>query len=200
MKASLRASFAPLIGSVVLLLSATSLAAGEPCINDIDCPGGGDVCGGEVCNWNKPQGDKFTCNAAGTDPKKSDGWCTTTADCKCRDEGATCKIPYCTFTLAADAPPTGAGGGGSTGGNASTGGGGAATGGGGASTGTAGTTSTGTAGTASTGTAGTTSAPPPAADEGGCSVAVPAGKSSGLAFGLGLLGLGYALVRRRRAS
>lgn len=200
MKASLHASFATLTGSVVLLLSASAFAAGEPCLNDTDCPG--TECGSEVCNWNKPlenpaNPDKpYTCNPAGTDPKGKDGWCSdNSADyCKCKALGATCtsNFFYCSFTRPQDAPA------GSTGGAGT---GGAGTGGGGASTGGGGTTSTGgtTAGTGGSGaaTGGSAAAPAPAADEGGCSVSAPRGGSS-VALGLGLLGLGYALARRRR--
>jgi MYXO-CTERM domain-containing protein len=210
MKASLRASLSTLLGSAVLLLAATSFAEGEGCLNDTDCPGA--ECGGEVCNWNKPLASPadpnkpYTCNPAGTSPKGSDGWCSDhNADfCKCKALGAKCSpTVYCSFTKPSDAPAGAAGGAASTGG-ASTGG---------ASTGTAGTSvigtagsapagtggSTGTAGTTSTGTAGTSTAPA-AEDEGGCSVRTPAGKGGGAALGLGLLGLGYALLRRRRAS
>jgi MYXO-CTERM domain-containing protein len=213
MKASLRTSLSTLIGSAVLLLAATSFADGEDCLNDTDCPG--SECGSAVCNWNKAKPnptnpDKpYTCNPAGTDPKGKDGWCSDRNSdfCKCKALGATCSSNtfYCTFTKPEDAPPGAAGGSASTGG-ASTGG--ASTGG---STGTAGSSvigtagtapagtggTTGTAGTASTGTAGTKAAPA-AEDEGGCSVSAPAGKS-GAALGLGLLGMGYALLRRRRA-
>ncbi|HEY6080435.1 MAG TPA: MYXO-CTERM sorting domain-containing protein [Polyangiaceae bacterium] len=166
-------------------MSATAFGAGEPCINDIDCPGGGNVCGGEVCNWNKPQGQMFTCNAAGTDAKKKDGWCTVTADCKCAPQGAKCVPPYCSFTLAADAPATG--GGSPTGGSPGTAG----------TTSAAGTTST--AGTTSSGGTGAAPAPAPVEEEGGCSVRAPRGNTNGVALGLvGVLGLGYVLARRRR--
>lgn len=79
------------------------------CYNDDDCPGA--ACGGDVCNWNKihpspiPEGDRFyVCNPAGSSPQGMDGWCTTDADCKCRGLGAVCRVPYCTFTRASDAP------------------------------------------------------------------------------------------------
>lgn len=215
MKASLRASLSTLLGSAVLLLAATSFADGEDCLNDTDCPG--TECGSAVCNWNKPKlnpadpNKPYTCNPAGTDAKGHDGWCSDHNNdfCKCKALGATCSANnfYCTFTKPADAPAGSAGGAGSTGG-ASTGG--ASTGG---ATGTAGTSvigtagtapagtggATGTAGTTSTGTAGTATAPA-AEDDGGCSVRTPAGTRGGAALGVGLLGLGYALLRRRRAS
>jgi hypothetical protein len=71
------------------------------CFHDTDCPG--SACGGQVCNWNlahpNPVGDKvFVCNAAGSQPKGVDGWCTTDENCKCASRGAKCAAPYCTFT------------------------------------------------------------------------------------------------------
>jgi MYXO-CTERM domain-containing protein len=188
MKALLRGSLASLLGFAALFAAPVALADGEPCINDDDCPG--TECGTAVCNWNKPQaGGKFTCNPAGTDPpmngKPKDGWCTTNDDCKCKAQGATCSTaPYCTFTT----PPAGSAGTGA-GGSAPTAG----------TPSTAGTTSTAgasTAGTTSTGGTGTT--PAPAADSGGCSLSVPGGTNTGLALGVGLLGLGVAFARRRR--
>jgi MYXO-CTERM domain-containing protein len=183
MKALLRGSLATFVGSVALFSASTAFAEGEPCINDTDCPGA--ECGGEVCNWNKPQGDKFTCNPAGTvapvGGMPKDGWCTTVDNCKCKAQGATCAAPYCTITK----PPAGSAGT-SAGGSAST----------------AGTSST-TAGTATTPTAGTASGgsgtkPAASDDGGGCSVGVPGGSNTGLALGVGLVGLGLALARRRR--
>ena len=195
MKASLRASFAALASSVALLVASTALAEGEACFNDDDCPG--TACGDSVCNWSKsaavPDGDKrFYCNPAGSQPKGNDGWCTDDTDCKCKAQGATCggsNHPYCTFTKASDAPA-----GGGTAGAASTGG--SATGGTPASAGT--TSTAGTATTAGTTSSGGTGAAPAPADEGGCSVSAPRASGSGVAFGLGLLGLGYVLARRRR--
>src|SRR3954465_711025 len=102
MKALLRGSLATLVGSVSLFVASTALADGEACFNDIDCPG--TACGDAVCNWKKPattpMGSKtFACNPAGSQtPVGADGWCTTTADCKCAGQGAVCKAPYCTFT------------------------------------------------------------------------------------------------------
>jgi hypothetical protein len=181
MKALLRGSLATLVGSMALLVASTALADGEACYNDIDCPG--TACGDAVCNWSKtattPVSPKvFACNPAGSQPMGKDGWCTTNADCKCAGQGATCVAPYCTFTK----PPAGAGGSG-TGGAAPTAG----------TTSIAGTTTT--AGTAST--AGTGTTPAPAADSGGCSLSVPGGTNTGLALGVGLLGLGVAFARRR---
>src|SRR5690349_24475213 len=102
MKASLRRSVATLVGSVALLVAPAAFAAGEPCFNDNDCPNS-QACGGDVCNWNMmhPVGDGmkvYTCVAAGTGSKGMEGWCTTTDNCKCKAEGATCRAPYCTFT------------------------------------------------------------------------------------------------------
>jgi MYXO-CTERM domain-containing protein len=164
-----------------LLASSVALADGEACINDIDCPGA--ECGGPVCNWTKPQGDKFTCNPAGTQARGMDGWCTTDADCKCKGVGAVCHAPYCSFTKASDAPAGGSGAGGSasTGGSATTAG-----------------TGTTTAGTGTT-TAGTGSTSAPAKDDGGgCSVGGPTNRGTGLALALGIAGLGIAFARRRR--
>lgn len=191
MKASLRTSLATLVGSVALFVAPAAFAAGEPCFNDTDCPGGGAVCGADVCNWNvqhpAPVGDMaYTCVTAGTDPKGQDGWCTFDAmaadphqHCKCKGEGAKCVGVHCTFTKPDQAPPGGTAGSGA----------------GGTGAGTAGAATT--AGTAPT-TAGTGSTAPPA-EEGGCSMSVPGGSNTGTALGVGLLGLGLALARRRRA-
>jgi MYXO-CTERM domain-containing protein len=190
MKAMIRLA-ASLVASGCLLAAPAAFAEGEACFNDIDCPGGGNVCGGDVCNWAKqtatPMGDKiFYCNPAGTQPKTMDGWCTTSADCKCAAQGATCKGTYCTFTKASDAP---AGVGGSGGGGS-----------GGASTAGAPSAGAPTAGAASAGapsSAGTGASAPPA-DDGGCSVSAAGGAASGAAVALGLLGLSALFARRRR--
>lgn len=213
MNSILRGTLASLVGSFALFAASTALADGEACFNDIDCPG--TACGDAVCNWNKqantPMGSKtFYCNPAGSQtPVGKDGWCTVDSDCKCASQGAKCVAPYCTFTK----PMAGTGGTASTtGGTASTTGGTvSATGGtvsttGGTFAATGGITST-TGGTASTtggtlaSTGGTTSATGGTAatpDDGGCSVSVPGGVNSGLALGVGLLGLGLAFARRRR--
>ncbi|HEX2873157.1 MAG TPA: MYXO-CTERM sorting domain-containing protein [Polyangiaceae bacterium] len=174
MKALLRGTLATLVGSISLFVASTALAEGEACYNDDDCPG--TACGDAVCNWTKtskmPMGEKgFYCNPAGTQtPVGKDGWCTTDDDCKCKALGAKCVAPYCTFTKPGDAPGGAAG---------STGAGG---------TGTAGTTST--AGTATK---------PAEAESSGCSVSMPGSSNSALALGVGLVGLGFALARRRRS-
>jgi MYXO-CTERM domain-containing protein len=192
MKALLRTSIATLVGSVALLVASAAFAAGEPCFNDTDCPGGGAVCGGDVCKWGpmhaSPVGDKvYICQAAGMDPKGSDGWCTAENghdNCKCKALGAKCVGVYCTFTKPDQAPP-GAGGG--------AGGAGA----GGSAAGTTSTAGTSAAGTSATG--GTGSKPPAAEESGGCSVASPASTSGGIALALGLIGVGAAFARRRRS-
>jgi MYXO-CTERM domain-containing protein len=189
MKALLRGTLATLVGSVALFAASNASALGEACYNDNDCPGGGQVCGGEVCNWFKsnptPVGEKaYTCVAAGADAAKgADGWCTGDATCKCMAEGAKCVGVHCSFTKASDAPAGTAGT--SAGGSSSTAG----------STSTAGTATT--AGTASGGSASTPA--PPADDGGGCSVSAPGGVNTGIALGVGLIGLGLALARRRAA-
>jgi MYXO-CTERM domain-containing protein len=178
MKALLRAWLASVLGSAVFTMAPLASADGEPCINDIDCPGA--ECGGAVCNWDKPQGDRFTCNPAGSQPKGEDGWCSSNSDCKCASLGATCATaPYCTFTKPSEAP---AGGGSGAGGSASTAG----------TTAMAGTTST-------AGMAGGATKPPAEEESGGCSVASPASTGGGIALTLGLLGVGAAFARRRRS-
>jgi len=193
MKAFFRGSLATLVGSVALFSASTAFADGEPCINDTDCPGNGMTCGGDVCNWTKMHptaSGMFTCNAAGSQtPVGHDGWCTTVDNCKCKGEGATCVAPYSTFTKPQ------AGGTGGTGAGGSPAGGSPSTTAGTTST-TAGMTST-TAGTTST-TAGTASTPAASSDSGGCSVSGPIGTRGGAALALGVLGLGFALSRRRR--
>lgn len=214
MKVMLRRSLATLVGSLALFATSAALAEGEGCYNDVDCPG--TACGDAVCNWSKqttaPMGNKiFYCNPAGTQAEGRDGWCTTTADCKCAGEGATCVGTYCTFTK----PKGGSTGGAtSTGGASSTGGttggtepgtGGTAPSTGGTAPSTGGTTSTGgtatggtpTDTTTNTGTGtGTGTAPPD--NSGGCTVSAPGRSHGGLALALGLLGLGVARARRRR--
>lgn len=186
MTAFLRTSLATFVASITLFIASTAVADGEACYNDIDCPG--TACGDAVCNWNKiaaiPMGQKvFACNPAGTQPAGEDGWCTTDADCKCRDQGATCVAPYCTFTK----PMAG-----STGGAPAAAGGTPATPGGTSSTG--GSTSSPGGMPSSTGGAAVTPAP---ADDGGCSVSAAGRTGSAAALGVGLLALGFAFARRR---
>jgi hypothetical protein len=198
MKALIRGSLASLIGSVALFVAPAAFAEGEPCINDVDCPGNGAACGGDVCNWNKSSGDAskpYACNPAGSEtPKGNDGWCTNNSDCKCMGQGATCRAPHCTFTKASEAP---AGGGSASGGSAS--GGTSSSGSAGAPATAAGTTSTGGTGTTPTAGTGSTTTPAPAADSGGCSVSAPGRSNTGLVLAFGVVaGLGVALSRRRR--
>jgi MYXO-CTERM domain-containing protein len=191
MKALFRGSFATLVGSVALFVASTALADGEACYNDIDCPG--TACGDAVCNWTKTPAmavgmKTFACNPAGSQtPVGHDGWCTTDADCKCMGQGAKCQqptLPYCTFTK-----PMGGTGGSGAGGSASTGG----------STATAGASTAGmTSSGGTTATGGTGSNAGAKDDGGGCSVSVPGGANTGLALGVGLLGLGIVFARRRR--
>jgi MYXO-CTERM domain-containing protein len=196
MKAFFRGSLATLVGSVALFGASTAFAQ-DACLNDTDCPGGGMVCGGDVCNWHKPltapadPNKPYTCNPAGTDPKGSDGWCTgpTADNCKCKGEGAKCVGTYCSFTKASDAL---AGSGGSGAGGSAAGG----------SPSSAGTTAAAGTPTAAAGTptaaAGTGTTPAASSDSGGCSVSAPIGTRGGAALALGVLGLGFALSRRRR--
>jgi MYXO-CTERM domain-containing protein len=191
MKALLRSLLATGLGSGLLLSASLAGAAeGDPCYNDDDCAN--PACGGEVCNWGKlamkADGMKiFYCQPAGKEAKGTDGWCTDDTDCKCKAEGATCQLGadmatknHCTATQSTSAPVGGSGAGGSAS--------------------TAGTSSTagtpGTAGTASTAGAGGTAAKED--DGGGCSVATPASTGGGIALALGMLGLGFAVARRRR--
>ena len=160
------------IGAAALLLgtAGSGLAQTIECQNDVDCAG--TACGTEVCQW-LDTGDHL-CMDPGSEPKGSDGWCTTTDDCKCKDLGATCVGVWCTFVRPEDAP--GAGGSGSGGTGSGSGG------------STAGTTSS----------AGTSSAPAKSDDGGGCSMA--RAPSSGLwAFGvaIGVGALAFGLRRRR---
>jgi len=190
MKALLRGSLSTVVASIALLSAPAAFAAGETCFNDTDCPGGGgDVCGGDVCDWNKANAmgtseKPYTCVSAGTGAKGADGWCTTNDNCKCRGQGAKCVGVYCTFTKASDAPAVG--------GSAATGG----------TNGTAGSTSSTPGGTSTTtgGTgSGTGTTAPAAEDDGGCSVSAPGKTAGGAVVAFSLLGLASAFARRRRA-
>jgi MYXO-CTERM domain-containing protein len=192
MKALLRGLLASGLGSGVLLSASLAFAAGEICFNDTDCPGGGAVCGGDVCDWNQKNAmgtteKPYTCIVAGSSgkPKGQEGWCSDTATsehCKCKGEGAKCVGVYCTFTKASDAPAGAAGSG--AGGSSSTAG----------TSSTAGAPST--AGTSSTAGSGGSAAKEE--DSGGCSVVSPSSTGGGIALALGVLGLGFAVARRRR--
>ena len=157
-----------LAGLLSLFTAGTAAAQGNPasCVNDDDCVAT-PACGGDVCDWATQVGS-MTCKPAGAYPKGSDGWWTTTDDCKCRAMGATCVNFFCTFTRPCDAP-------------------------GAAGCATGGTGGTGTGAGGSTGTAGTSGGG--SSDGGGCSVAAaaPIGAST-LLVALGLL----ALSRRRK--
>ena len=104
-----------------LFAAGTASAQSNPatCVNDIDCIAT-PQCGGDICDWSNIAAGMH-CKAAGSQPKGQDGWCTTDADCKCKDMGATCVAAFCTFTRACDAPDAGpcaaggSGGGGSGG-------------------------------------------------------------------------------------
>jgi MprA protease rhombosortase-interaction domain-containing protein len=158
-----------LLTGLVCLFAAGTAAAQNPatCVNDDDCTAT-PACGGDVCDWSVL--GQMICKPAGSQPKGSDGWCTTTDDCKCKGMGATCVTAFCTFTrpCEADGGSCASGGtGGGTGGSSGTGGG------------------TGTAGTGGGG------------DSGGCSVAAttPTAAST-LLVAIGLL----AFARRRRGD
>jgi hypothetical protein len=148
-------------------------AAAQSCVNDIDCPN--SACGGQVCDWNQ----SMTCHPAGGAVKGMDGWCTTTADCKCKDLGATCVGVNCSFTMPSQAP-------GAAGGAAGSGAGGAP--------GGAGSSAGGSTSAAGSSTAGATSTPAPASSgSSGCSMGRDACRS-----GLAAIGLFAALVTLRR--
>ena len=75
----------PLMLAIVLVgVVAFSSAARAACVNDDDCPN--SACGGDVCDYSS---GTPTCKPAGTGTKGQDGWCTTTANCKCKALGAT---------------------------------------------------------------------------------------------------------------
>jgi MYXO-CTERM domain-containing protein len=165
----------PLVLAVTLVgLVSVSRPAAAACTNDIDCPG--TACGSDTCDWDK----NMTCQPAGGTNK---GWCAHDTDCKCMGMGATCVVPYCTFTT----PKSGSGGAGGGAGGAA-GAGTAGTTGSGGHAGTTGAAGTGTTGTAGTGT--TTGG-----GGGGCAIA--GSGSSGLAL-LGLALFAGGLARRRR--
>jgi hypothetical protein len=155
-----------LIAGLCLVLSGRTFAAANPatCENDIDCMAT-PQCGGDVCNFGVTP---HVCAPAGTGSKGMDGWCTTDSDCKCKAQGATCKIVYCSFTKASDAP---AGTGGAAGGT------------GGSSGGSGGKSGGSDAGTSSS-------------SSGGCAVAGHSTTEMSTIAGLGLLAI--AVLRRAR--
>jgi len=117
-----------LAGILCLFAAGTAAAQTNPatCVNDDDCVAT-PQCGGDICDWSVL--GQMKCKAAGISAKGTEGWCTTTDDCKCKDMGATCVAAYCTFTRPCDAPGgTGCATGGTSGGTGT-----------GGSTGTAGT-------------------------------------------------------------
>ena len=83
-----------------LFAAGTASAQSNPatCVNDIDCIAT-PQCGGDICDWSNIAAGMH-CKPAGSQPKGQDGWCTTDADCKCKDMGATCVAAFCTFTRA----------------------------------------------------------------------------------------------------
>jgi len=166
------------------VLGWTRSAHAATCVNDNDCPG--TACGSDVCSYLTATP---ACTAAGQARAGMDGWCATDADCKCQSLGATCMVPYCTFTTPPDASTSS---GTSTSGTSTSG---TST----SGTSTSGTTSTGgtSSGTASgSSTSGGTIEP---TSTSGCAMSQPAGAASRWAFGLVALGTCVALARRRRA-
>ncbi|HEV8245798.1 MAG TPA: hypothetical protein VGP93_08515 [Polyangiaceae bacterium] len=157
--------FSMLTAAAATLYAGSSFAVSD-CVNDVDCPN--PACGGDVCQWDAAGNQ--TCVAAGTDTQGMDGWCTTSADCKCMAEGATCKSLHCTMTVA---------GGGGTGGSGA----------GGSATAGAATAGTGTAGT------GTTSSSEKD-DGGGCSIA--SAGNNGVALSAVVAAGAITLLLRRR--
>ena len=152
-----------------LFAAGTASAQSNPatCVNDIDCIAT-PQCGGDICDWSNIAAGMH-CKPAGSQPKGQDGWCTTDADCKCKDMGATCVAAFCTFTRPCDAPRAG---GCAAGGSTGTGGSG-------------GSSATGTAGTSGGGGGG-----------GGCSIGATAPTASSVL--LVALSLLFVSRRRRR--
>ena len=83
-----------LTGIACLFGAGTAMAQSNPtsCVNDDDCIAT-PACGGDVCDWATSPG-QMTCKPAGAYAKGTDGWCTTTDDCKCKGMGATCVSFY----------------------------------------------------------------------------------------------------------
>jgi MYXO-CTERM domain-containing protein len=102
-----RTTWMLLTGLACFLAAGAANAQSNPatCVNDTDCVAT-PQCGGDICDWsNAAAGMK--CKPAGTQPKGSDGWCTSDDNCKCKGAGATCVNAFCTFTRACDAPDAG---------------------------------------------------------------------------------------------
>ncbi|HEY4159592.1 MAG TPA: hypothetical protein VGM29_15890, partial [Polyangiaceae bacterium] len=110
----LNAAFAWGAFALVSAWPKASLAA--DCVTDMDCPG--TTCGAQVCQW--VSSASHVCQAAGSKSRGSDGWCNTSADCKCQSVGAKCNAQFsCSFVLASDAPAAGGASGAGAGGTAS---------------------------------------------------------------------------------
>jgi hypothetical protein len=214
----LSAAFACSSFALLLVWPRASLAA--DCVTDMDCPG--TACGDQVCQW--VSSTSHVCQAAGSKSRGSDGWCNTTADCKCQSVGAKCNAQFsCSFVLAADAPAGGGAGGTANGGAAGAAlggasgasggiGGGSASGadssggapanGGALASGGDTATSAGTssvAGAAQTMPDGPITGSPSGADAGGCRIGGVPTRADAL-FGLGLLGTALLGLRRRRSA
>lgn len=216
----LSAAFA--FGSLALCLAWPRASLAADCVTDMDCPG--TACGDQVCQW--VSSTSHVCQAAGSKSRGSDGWCNTTADCKCQSVGAKCNAQFsCSFVLASDAPAAGGAsgaGGGANGGaaGAALGGASGASGGIGGGSASGGDSSGGTlasggvltsggdtatsAGTSSVAGAaqltpdGPITGSPSGADAGGCRIGGAPTRGNAL-FGLGLLGTVLLGLCRRRS-
>jgi len=62
----------------------TTLTTSGACTKDTDCIASGKACGGDVCSY------KTTPHTCVLSTVGDPGWCTTTADCWCAFQGATC--------------------------------------------------------------------------------------------------------------
>jgi hypothetical protein len=155
---------AGLAGLAGVLAAGSAHAQAPACDTDKDCPG--TTCGSQVCTKSSGGATCTDANTAGMSGT-SDGWCNTTADCKCKAEGATCGGLVCSFTVLPD------GGAGGSGGSAGSGG--------------SGTGGSGSGGSASAGTSGGNGG------GGGCSVA----GAPSVGYGAGIALLAATLMRRR---
>lgn len=196
-----------LTAALAVLGFAAQARAAISCAVDTDCTGGGSSCGGDVCAW--VSSTDHHCVAAGTDP----GWCTTSADCKCQSDGATCDATShnCSFTTPQDGGTAGAGGGGSSSGGAAGTGGMAGSAGSATTGGSAGVSTGGSAGASTGGSAGgpvtkevggsgggSSSSPSKNSAGCGCRIAADSGSSSNEALALALLGAALLWRRRRK--